>query len=121
MYSRKVQGWRKHGDFIVLDILSLQLAFILAYIIRHGFQNPYRESLYLNMAIVYAVTDFVILILDNAMKNVLKRGFYKELLQTVKHVGLVAIAASMYLFSMQRAEEYFLYRSRLELNDSFEK
>lgn len=106
MYSRKVQGWRKHGDFIVLDILSLQLAFILAYIIRHGFQNPYRESLYLNMAIVYAVTDFVVLILDNAMKNVLKRGFYKEFLQTVKHVGLVAIAASLYLFSMQRAEEY---------------
>ena len=83
MYSQKLQGWRIHTDFIILDIIILQMAFVLAYIIRHGFQNPYAEMLYLNVAIVYAVTDFIVLIMNNTMKNVLKRGFYKELLSTV--------------------------------------
>lgn len=106
MYSQKPQGWVKHADFFVLDMLSLQLAFVLAYLARHGLKNPYADNLYLNMAIAYTVTDFIILIMNNTMKNVLKRGFYKELLQTVKHVFLVTVVASVYLFSLQKAEAY---------------
>ena len=106
MYSQKLQGWKKHTDFIILDIISLQVAFVLAYIIRHGFQNPYAEMLYLNVAIVYAVTDFIVLIMNNTMKNVLKRGFYKELLATVKHVFLVTVVVSVFLFSLQKAQDY---------------
>lgn len=31
MYRKDSEGWLKHGDFIVLDMICLQLAFILAY------------------------------------------------------------------------------------------
>ena len=37
MYRRKNKGWLKHMDFIILDLLCLQVCFALAYFSRHGF------------------------------------------------------------------------------------
>ena len=82
----KAPGWVKHADFIVLDILCLHAAFVLAYISRHGLDNPYADGLYLNLAMAYTAVDFMVLIMNSTMKNVLKRGFYKEILQTGKLV-----------------------------------
>lgn len=40
MYRRGPKGWLKHLDFILLDLLSLQAAFGLAYIIRFVEKDP---------------------------------------------------------------------------------
>ena len=106
MYSKKPQGWVKHADFIFLDILCMQIAFVLAYVTRHGWVNPYANSLYQKMAIVYAVTDFVVLVMNRTMKNVLKRGVYKEFMQTIRHTFFAAVVISILLFSAQWGEEY---------------
>ena len=44
MYRRRSGGWVKHVDFMLLDILCLQLSFVLAYWVRNGFGNPYAVS-----------------------------------------------------------------------------
>ena len=106
MYSQKRKSWIKHLDFILLDILCLHIAFVLAYITRHGWSNPYTKPLYSNVAMVYTLADLAILIMSSTMKNVLKRGFYKEILHTVKNVLLVAFAISAFLFSAQYGEDY---------------
>ena len=36
MYRRSKQGWLKHLDFIIWDEVSLQIALVLAYLIRIG-------------------------------------------------------------------------------------
>ena len=47
MYKRSVQGWLKHIDFILWDIIILQGSFILGYMIRHGWGNwPYLQETY---------------------------------------------------------------------------
>jgi exopolysaccharide biosynthesis polyprenyl glycosylphosphotransferase len=106
MYGEKPQGWVKHADFILLDMLCLQAAFVLSYITRHGFKNPYASELYQNMAVVYALIDVLLLIVNSTMKDVLKRGYYKEIAQTAKHVILGTLMASICLFSLQYGEEY---------------
>ena len=106
MYSKKMQGWLKHLDFILLDIVCLQVAFLLAYMTRHGFSSPYHSSIYLNLAGVYILVDFLVLIANRSMKNVLKRGFYKEIAQTVKHVFLVMVIVALYMFSVQSGDQY---------------
>lgn len=106
MYHKKPQGWVKHFDFIIGDMLCLQVAFVLAYITRHGFVSPYADPFYRNLAIVYTLVDFFVLIMNNTMKNVLKRGYYKELVQTVKHVLMVTLVVMLYLFSAQAGETY---------------
>ena len=33
MYKKSPQGWLKHWDFILLDMISLQIAFMIAYLV----------------------------------------------------------------------------------------
>ena len=47
MYQKAKNSWIKHIDFVILDILCLQVSFFLAYLVRHRNLNlrlPLRES-----------------------------------------------------------------------------
>ena len=48
MYKRREQSWLKHLDFILLDVLCAQLAFVLVYGWRFGFARCwlYEETIY---------------------------------------------------------------------------
>lgn len=106
MYEKKNKSWLKHLDFMILDILCLQLSFILAYQIRFGIGNPYKNKEYLNLAIVYLLIDFCVAVLFGSFKNVLKRGWYKEFTCVLRHVFLVEGMALFYLFSTQKGDIY---------------
>ncbi len=51
MYQKGAKGWLKHFDFMLLDLIVLQLSFLVAFQIRHGMVNPYASRDYL--ALVY--------------------------------------------------------------------
>ena len=107
MYKRSVQGWLKHLDFILWDVLILQVSFVLGYMIRHGWgQWPYLRGDYRTLAIVLIAVDVLVAIAFNTMHNVMKRGYLKELTATVKHVALVLVLMSLYLFSTQSGDTY---------------
>ncbi len=106
MYRKSARGWEKHLDFMVLDVLCLQAAFMISYMIRNGLSNPYEHELYRGMAMVLTVIDVAVLIFFESMKNVLKRGRYKELTATIKHVVLVVLVATFYLFYIKSGQDY---------------
>jgi len=106
MHAKKSKSWLKHGDFMLLDIICLHIAFVLAYITRHDLANPYINDDYRNLAIVYTLVDIVVLFANRTMKNVLKRGYYKELAKTVWHSVLVTLIVSLYMFSVQAGVVY---------------
>lgn len=106
MYAKKTQSWLKHGDFILLDVLCLHAAFVLAYVTRHGFSNPYASADYLHLAAIYTLVDILVLIANRTMKNVLKRGRYTEMEQTFRHTFFVTVLVSLYLFSVQAGMTY---------------
>lgn len=106
MYKRGLQGWLKHIDFIFIDYICMQLAFMLAYAIRHGHWVLYLNTDYLNMMIVLTLIDIFVGVMFASFKNILKRGYYRELAATVKHVCLVELMSAFYLFSTQRGDIY---------------
>lgn len=111
MYKRDSQGLMKHLDFLMLDLICLHISYFAAYVLRHGWSNPYAVSTYRSMAIVISFIEIVIIAFFGTFKNVLKRGFYREFAVTVKHALLVVFTASFYLFSIQAGAQY----SRLTL------
>ena len=98
MYQAGAKGWLKHGDFILIDLICLQVAFILSYVIRHGFFNPYEMQSYRNMAIFLEFADIVVFFFFEPFKNVIKRGYYKEFVSIVKQIILIELFAMAYLF-----------------------
>ena len=111
MYKKGSKGWFKHGDFLVLDLIFLHIAFVLSYVIRHGFINPYRIEVYRSMAIFLTMADIIIIFLFETLKNVLKRGYYKEFAAIVQQTLILELLATLYLFSVQ---DGFIY-SRITL------
>lgn len=101
MYRRAAKGWLKHLDFMVLDLLCLHLAFIIAYVIRHGQHNPYTDPVYRRCALLLTLIQITVIIFFETLKNVLKRGYYKEFTMTVKQVCLEELFLTFYLFAMQ--------------------
>ena len=106
MYRKKGRGWTKHVDFMLLDVLCLQLAFIVSYIFRFGADNPYTDNDYRTLAIAFLFIDFFVEIVSDSFKNVLKRGYFDEFIATCKHVVLVELVATFYLFTTQMGSVY---------------
>lgn len=106
MYKKKSQGWMKHIDFIIIDLICLHISFVLAYYIRHRNFDLYYFQLYRNMAAVLFLIYILVIIFFETLKNVLKRNFYKEFEATVKQVCLVELVSTVYLFTIQGAMAY---------------
>ena len=106
MYRKKGREWTKHVDFMLLDILCIQLAFIAAYIFRFGTGNPYMDRDYRIFGIAFLLIDFFVEIVSDSFKNVLKRGYFDEFLATCKHVILVEVVTTFYLFTTQMGDIY---------------
>ena len=85
MYRKNANGWLKHIDFIIFDMICLQIAFVMAYFIKNGNIHIYNNFLYRNMAIILEVADLMVLLIFGTLKGVLKRGHYQEFVKTLKH------------------------------------
>ena len=107
MYKRNVQGSLKHLDFFILDIISLQIAFILGTWIRRR-EWAYGIDIYRNLGVVLIFIDAFVLVLLNSMHNVMKRNKVEEFSQTVRHCLIVAALAATYMFAIQ--EGYWFSR-----------
>lgn len=105
MYKRNAQGWSKHFDFIVVDELALQIAFILAAFIRSHIW-AYSSPLYRTMGVTLILVDAVVLVLHNSMHDVVKRGYYIETIETFKHCFYVFAVAVIYMFATQTGDSY---------------
>lgn len=106
MYKKNAQGWIKHLDFIIFDIICLHFAFILSFVVRHGVSNPYVVPIYRNIAFIMTAINILVVVFFDTMKNVLKRGYYIEFSVTIKHVCLVELLIMAYLFIVQESGRY---------------
>ena len=75
MYRKKSEGWFKHYDFVLFDLICIQLAFTVSYMIRHDGTIPYGNPLYRNMALFLGLVDIIFIILFEGYKDILKRGY----------------------------------------------
>ena len=111
MYRKDSTRWLKHLDFIILDLICVQVAYVLAYAISgYGF-NPYSKILYRNMSVFIEVADLIVLFIMGTLKNVLKRESYKDFVVTVQHGVALGALLLLYLFMLQEGHLY----SRLAL------
>lgn len=106
MYKWKAKGWLKHIDFIICDVLSLLLAFAAAYLIRFGQFGGQQQDAYDGFIMLLVILDVLTCIMFNTMHNVLRRGYYKEFVATIKHDALMFMLLTVYLVSAKTSAMY---------------
>ena len=98
MYQKSPQSWTKHLDFIIIDLLSLYAAFVLSYYLRHGSLDFRALDLYRSTFVVLGLLQVLVSIFFQSFKNVLKRGYYREFAETVKHITKFTLLSVLLLF-----------------------
>ena len=106
MYRKESEGWFKHIDFILIDMICLQIAFCLAYVLKGLGINPYANLVYRNMAIVLEFADLATMFMLDTLHHVTQRGYYREMVATIGNVAAVGLLGIAYLFIIQEGEAY---------------
>lgn len=108
MYKRNAQGWLKHIDFMVFDVITLQLVYILSYYLR--FHNwVYLKTQYRNLGVLLIFADILVIVLNNSLHDVIKRSYAKEIYEHLKHSFLVLAIVLVYFFGVQQSMVYSRY------------
>ena len=106
MYRKKTSSWLKHWDFILLDLILLELSYLLAHWLYHG-TAYYREApLYRNVFFAIAVIDLVVGLMMGSYKGILRRGYWLETKAVAKHAIIVTVCVIAYLFAMKESSNY---------------
>jgi len=105
MYKRYRQEWTKHIDFIIIEEISLQLAYLLAMWLRFG-GILFGQSMYKELGFVMFLMDLVVVMSLNTLHNVLKRGYFLELIETLKTSVTVFALAVVYMYALKVSEDY---------------
>lgn len=106
MHHKQKKSWVKHLDFIILDLICLQLALVAAYFVRNGIESIYENVMYRNIALVLALIQFIVSVFGDNFKNVLRRGFFREMVATFKQASYVTLLGIGYLFLMKYGNSF---------------
>lgn len=108
MYERAKNRWFKHMDFMILDLVVLEITYLIICYLRMKNSWHLFTDLYRTMRVLVVVFDFLIICTVPVHKNILKRKLYQEYLECIKNVSILVVAMLVYLYLMQRA--YFFSR-----------
>ena len=106
MYRRGKNRWLKHFDFMMLDMLCLELAFMAACIIRNGFGWPFDDDSYAKLGIIILLLHVCVVFFLDSYKNIVKRGYLTEIKSVIKHDSAVMLSVFVYLFATKQTAFY---------------
>lgn len=106
MYRKSPNGWLKHFDFMLIDLICLELSFVAGAYIRHGDGSIFSNNLYKSMFLILFFLQVSVVFFSESLKNVLKRGYFLEFVATLKQTILVIALLALYLFLMQEGASY---------------
>jgi len=108
MYKKDGAAWLKHIDFVLLDLLCLALSVYIGLFFdgkKHGVTQIEGDVLWQYLFGILAI-DFVIIVLFNGMKSVLKRGIWEELKYSARNSILLFSASALVIYGMKISDRY---------------
>ena len=103
MFRKQPKGWLKHWDFMLLDIIVLQLSFAISWWIRFGFGNPYGNPRDVRLALIFGIAQLLGALFTDCYKNILHRGYLVELIQVFKLDLHTVVFVIIYLYLVHEA------------------
>lgn len=106
MFKKEKTAWVKHLDFMIIDILCLELSFILATLIRNGGidLSISRNNPYMRLFLILILAEFVIFYFFEPFIEILKRDAYTELKRVARQTLALFVIMTLYLFLTKDGE-----------------
>ncbi|MCR5811037.1 MAG: sugar transferase [Lachnospiraceae bacterium] len=104
MHKKELRGWLKHIDFIVLDVVILQVCFVLSYWIWIEFENPYDTYLYRYQATLLLLCQLLTVLFTDSYKNILRRNRMEEFIATFRFEVSFMLLEIVFLFMVHQVD-----------------
>lgn len=106
MYHKITYSWFERFDFLFLDMICLQIAYLFSYWIRNGLKNPYQNAIYLDIALIICFINMCTAFFLDSYRDILKRGYFLEFIAVCKHVAIVSASEVIYLFLSKNGQNF---------------
>lgn len=106
MYKNVVKSWTKHLDFTILDIVCLEIAFFIAYVIRHGFPTHGFTDSYENVIWAIVLIDICMVFFGNAYGEIIRRGYLQEIKKVIIHTTGIIVGMIIWMFVVKQSSDY---------------
>ena len=98
MNEKQTKGLRKHIDFIIFDIVLLQISYVIAYWINRGYGNPYNNSAYQFQGMILLLSQLIVIVFFNNYRGVIRRNIVEEIFAVIKFAFEIIMTAMFILF-----------------------
>lgn len=107
MYKEVIKGWIKHIDFMLVDILCLELSFLIAYVYRNSTGTTIIfPEMYRTLAVMLVILDICVVFLGNSYEDIIRRGYLVELKRVILHCTWIIVGIIIWMFVTKQSEVY---------------
>ena len=109
MYQKIKKGWLKHLDFELVDLMCIEIAFFIAYLIRHSDMIETTMDWYTKLGVIMLLIQCVVVFFINDYKGILHRNAWIEFIAVVKHVTVIEAIFIVYEFIVKETDSLSRY------------
>lgn len=93
--------WIKHIDFLILDLICIQVAFFISYYIRHLSVEFIKMDIYKESSMIITMSQICLSLVQNSYHGILRRGYLEEFKSVLKNNLMLIIILIFYLFMVK--------------------
>ena len=107
MYKEIVKGWIKHLDFMLIDILSLEISFLIAYAVRNNIEGGiFLPEIYRTLTVMIIIMNICVVFFSNSYESIIRRGYLVELKKVMIHCMWIVVGLIVWMFAIKQSREY---------------
>lgn len=103
MNQKPVKGLLKHIDFIIMDLVMMQVCFVVARWAIVGVGSPYKAQTFRLLAAVLFMSQLFVTVFSQNYKGILKRGRLDEIFKVVLYTLFTLGVAITFLFMIHQS------------------
>lgn len=111
MNKKNAKGLLKHWDFILVDFISLQIAYTLAYWLFNGIKSPYNDARFRYLALLLVFSQLLVTAFSQNYSGILRRKKFDEAISVFKYIASIVFIDVLILFLFRNS----VVASRLQL------
>lgn len=115
MYEKTKSSWLKHFDFMIIDIICLEMAYYLSFLFRNHLisqsinatekysVNPLYDPFYRQIFIILVIIDLIVVFFRQSYKDILRRGYFQEFKNVIVQNTFILGIILLYLYVTMEA------------------
>ena len=109
MYKKQKKSWVKHWDFLLVDIICLEIAFFISYLIRLSGEPESVDAIqeyYSKLAVVLLLAIICVTFFFESYSGILRRNKLQELTATITNCSVISMVLIVYIWLTKQGEIY---------------